>query len=40
MGFDIGPISGEEMADFIAGLYASPADIIQATRAAFRGDRQ
>jgi tripartite-type tricarboxylate transporter receptor subunit TctC len=39
MGFDIGPLSGQEMADLIAGLYASPADIIQATRAAFRGER-
>jgi tripartite-type tricarboxylate transporter receptor subunit TctC len=39
LGFDIGPLPGEEMAALIAGLYASPPDIIQATRAAFRGDR-
>jgi hypothetical protein len=30
MSFDIGPLSGEKMAGLIAGLYASPADIIQA----------
>jgi tripartite-type tricarboxylate transporter receptor subunit TctC len=40
MSFDIGPLSGEEMAGLIAGLYALPADIIQATREAFRGDRK
>jgi tripartite-type tricarboxylate transporter receptor subunit TctC len=36
--FDVSPLSGEEMAGLIKGLYALPADIIQATRAAFRGD--
>jgi len=40
LGFDIGPLSGEEMVGLIAGLYASPADIIEATRAAFRGERK
>jgi tripartite-type tricarboxylate transporter receptor subunit TctC len=40
MRFDIGPLSGEEMAGLIRGLYALPADIIQATREAFRGDRK
>ena len=40
LGFDIGLLSGEEMAGLIAGLYASPADIIEATRAALRGDRK
>jgi tripartite-type tricarboxylate transporter receptor subunit TctC len=40
LGFDIGPLSGAEMADLIAGLYASPADVIQATRAAFRGEKE
>ena len=40
MSFDIGPLSGEEMAGLIRGLYALPADIIQATREAFRGDRK
>jgi hypothetical protein len=40
MGFDVEPLSGEEMAGLIAGLYASPADIVEATRAAFRGDRK
>jgi tripartite-type tricarboxylate transporter receptor subunit TctC len=40
MGFDIGPVPGEEMADLIADLYASPADVIEETRAAFRGDRK
>jgi tripartite-type tricarboxylate transporter receptor subunit TctC len=40
MSLDIGPLSGEEMAGLIASLYASPADIIQATRAAFRGERK
>jgi len=40
MSFDIRPLSGEEMARLIADLYALPADIIQATRAAFRGDRK
>ena len=40
LGFDIGPLSGEEMAGLIAGLYGSPADIIEATRAALRGDRK
>jgi tripartite-type tricarboxylate transporter receptor subunit TctC len=39
LGFDIAPLSGEEMAGLIARLYASPADIIEATRAALRGDR-
>jgi tripartite-type tricarboxylate transporter receptor subunit TctC len=38
--FDIAPLSGEEMAGLIAGLYALPADVIQATREAFRGDRK
>jgi len=40
LGFDIGPLSGEEMAGLIAGLHASPANIIEATRAALRGDRK
>jgi tripartite-type tricarboxylate transporter receptor subunit TctC len=40
LGFDVGPLSGEEMAGLIAGLYASPADIVEATRAAFRGDKK
>jgi tripartite-type tricarboxylate transporter receptor subunit TctC len=38
--FDIGSLSGEEMAGLIAGLYASSDDIIEATRAALRGDRK
>ena len=40
LGFDISPLSGEEMVGLIAGLYASPADVIEATRAALRGDRK
>jgi len=40
LGFDIGPLSGEEMDGLIAGLYASPADIIVATREALHGDRK
>ena len=40
LAFDVGPLSGEEMASLIGGLYASPPDVIAATRAAFRGDRQ
>ena len=40
LNFDIVPLSGEEMARLIAALYALPADIIQATRAAFRGERK
>ena len=40
MSFDISPLSGEEMTGLIAGLYASPAEIIQATREAFHGDRK
>jgi tripartite-type tricarboxylate transporter receptor subunit TctC len=40
LGFDVAPITGEEMADLIAGLYASPTEIIQATRAAFRGEKE
>ena len=40
LGFDTGPLSGEEMAELIAGLYASPPEIIEATRAAFRGERK
>ena len=39
-GLDIGPLSGEEMADLIAGLYASPKDIVEATRAAFHGEKK
>ena len=39
-GLDIGPLSGEEMAGLIAGLYASPVDIVEATRAAFRGEKK
>ncbi len=40
LGFDIGPLSGQEIADLIAGLYASPPEIVEATHAAFRGDRK
>ena len=40
LNFDIVPLSGEEMARLIADLYALPAEIIQATREAFRGDRK
>jgi len=40
LGFDIVPLSGEEMAGLIAALYAAPPDIIEATRAALRGDRK
>jgi len=40
MSLDIDPFSGEEMARLIAGLYALPADIIQAMREAFRADRK
>src|SRR5262249_51176144 len=40
MSLEIGPLTGEEMAGLIAGLYTSPADVIQATREAFRGERK
>jgi hypothetical protein len=38
MRFDVTPLSGEEMTDLIKGLYATPADVVAATRAAFHGE--
>ena len=35
MSFDIGPLSGEEMAGLIAGLYASPAESKQGQWAGY-----
>jgi len=40
LNFDIVPLSCEEMGRLIADLYVLPPDIIQATRAAFRGERK
>lgn len=40
LGYDIGPLAGEEMAGLIADLYASPAEIVEATRAAFNGEKK
>jgi tripartite-type tricarboxylate transporter receptor subunit TctC len=40
LSFEVGPLPGEEMAGLIGGLYASPPDIMEATRAAFRGERK
>ena len=39
-GLPVAPLRGEEMAELIRGLYASPKDVIDATRAAFKGERQ
>jgi tripartite-type tricarboxylate transporter receptor subunit TctC len=38
-GLDVNPLKGEDMTSLIAGLYASPADIVAATRAAFAGNK-
>jgi hypothetical protein len=40
MRFDVEPLSGEEMTKLIASLYASPPDVIAATRAAFHGEKK
>jgi tripartite-type tricarboxylate transporter receptor subunit TctC len=39
-GYEVKPLAGEEMARIIADAYAAPPDIIRATRAAFRGEKQ
>jgi tripartite-type tricarboxylate transporter receptor subunit TctC len=38
MHYDVSPLAGEEIARLVSELYASPADVIEATRAAFRGE--
>ena len=39
-GFEVKPLAGTEMARIIADAYALPPEIIKATRAAFRGEKQ
>lgn len=40
LNFTIDPLSGQEMARMIAEIYASPPDLIAATRAALAGERR
>ena len=40
LNFTIDPLSGQDMSRMIAEIYASPPDIIEATRAALAGERR